>query len=326
MHMQAEQGATPVTALVSDAAFLEHRTHEGHPECPARLGATLAGIAQAVPETALLRLAPRPAADEDLLRGHTATYLETVRAEVAAGRATLSTGDTDLSARSEAVARLAAGAGLTALDAVFDGRVRNAFCAVRPPGHHATRDRGMGFCLFNNVAVAARYAQQRHGVTRVLIVDWDVHHGNGTQDIFYEDPTVFFFSLHQWPLYPGTGAVTETGAGAGAGFTLNRGLAAGATGAEALAAFELDLYPAMARFQPELVLLSAGFDAREDEPLSNLEWTDAEFGRLTRGLMDLADRHAGGRLVSFLEGGYNLAGLARAAGEHVRVLAGGAPR
>jgi acetoin utilization deacetylase AcuC-like enzyme len=198
--------------------------------------------------------------------------------------------------------------------------VRNAFAAVRPPGHHATADAGMGFCVFNNVAIGARYAQRRHGLARVLIVDWDVHHGNGTQAIFYDDPSVFYFSIHQRPHYPGTGRANQTGTGAGQGFTLNCPLAAGSGGREARAAFLDRLVPAMRDFRPELVLVSAGFDARVGDPLGGLVLTDDDFADLTGIAMDIAAEYAGGRLVAALEGGYNLPGLAAAAGAHVRRL------
>jgi acetoin utilization deacetylase AcuC-like enzyme len=209
---------------------------------------------------------------------------------------------------------------LNAVDAVVPGSARNAFCAVRPPGHHATPNRGMGFCLFNNVAVAARHAQRKHGLERVLIVDWDVHHGNGTQDIFYSDPSVFFFSTHQWPLYPGTGRADETGEGAGLGTTMNYPFPAGAGRAEILGAVRNSLLPAAERFHPDLVLISAGFDSRIGDPLGRFTLTDGDFADLTRAAMEIADRYAGGRVVSVLEGGYSPEGLARAAAAHVETL------
>ncbi|MDA0577960.1 MAG: histone deacetylase [Verrucomicrobia bacterium] len=310
------------TGLVTAAAYAEHNAVDWHPECPARLRAVLDGIARAVPESALVRIEPRMATHEELALCHPGHYVDLVRTEVAAGFGTLSTGDTDVGPRSYDVARLAVGGGLAAVDAVFGGHVHNAFCAVRPPGHHASEARGMGFCVFNNVAVAARYAQQKHGAKRVLIVDWDVHHGNGTQDLFFEDDSVYFFSTHEWPLYPGTGAQGETGAGAGKGYTCNRCFPAGTGGAALRAAFCEKLLPAMERFAPDLVLISAGFDARKDEPISNLQLDDADFAELTGIVMEIAERHAGGRLVSSLEGGYGLPGLASAAGAHVRRLTG----
>jgi len=268
----------------------------------------------------LARLEPRAATEDELLLCHTRPYLETARRDIASGRLWLSTGDTDIGPNSWEVAARAAGSVLNAVDAVLAGHARNAFCAVRPPGHHATASRGMGFCIFNNVALAARYAQRRHGVGRVLIVDWDVHHGNGTQDIFYTDPSVFFFSTHQWPLYPGTGRADETGAGPGEGTTMNFPFPAGSGRAEILGAVEQSLVPAMDSFRPELVLISAGFDSRIDDLLGRFTLTDGDFADLTAAVVGIAERHAHGRVVSVLEGGYNLAGLASAAATHVAAL------
>jgi acetoin utilization deacetylase AcuC-like enzyme len=258
--------------------------------------------------------------------GHTADYLRLAEQEINRGARELSTGDTTVSGRSWKAALRATGAGLNAVDAVMEQRVSNAFCPVRPPGHHATTRRGMGFCIVNHIAIAARYAQRRWNLERVLIIDWDVHHGNGTQDIFYEDPSVFYFSTHQSPHYPGTGAARERGRGAGEGTTLNCPLAAGAGRAEIFAAFEEELAPAMEIFRPELILISAGFDSRIDDPLGDFLLSDADFTDLTALAANLARKHASGRLVSMLEGGYNLAGLASAALSHVRALQAAAPR
>jgi acetoin utilization deacetylase AcuC-like enzyme len=204
----------------------------------------------------------------------------------------------------------------------MEGRAQNAFCVVRPPGHHSSSDRGMGFCIFNNVALAARYAQRRHGLDRVLIADWDVHHGNGTQDIFYADGSVFFFSTHQHPWYPGTGRAEETGEGAGRGATLNCPFPAGSGRAEIMGAFRRKLLPAAADFKPDLVLISAGFDSRAGDPLGGFTLSDGDFAELTALLLEVADTYAGGRVVSVLEGGYSLEGLAAAAVAHVKALAG----
>jgi acetoin utilization deacetylase AcuC-like enzyme len=224
-----------------------------------------------------------------------------------------------VSNRSWEVALRAVGSGFAAVDAVVEQRAKNAFCLVRPPGHHATASEGMGFCILNSIALAARYAQRRHGLSRVLIVDWDVHHGNGTHDIFYEDGSVFFFSTHQWPLYPGTGHSSETGAGAGEGKTMNFPLPALSGAKEIFPAFD-KLAVAMESFRPELVLISAGFDSRVDDPLGHFQLTDADFAELTRRMIALAKQHASGRVVSMLEGGYNLQGLASAAAAHVQAL------
>ena len=219
------------------------------------------------------------------------------------------------------IARLAVGGTFEAIDAVMDGRVDAAFCPVRPPGHHAERDQAMGFCLFGNVAAAARYAQDTYGLERVAIVDWDVHHGNGTQHIFQEDPTVFYFSIHQFPHYPWrSGGIEEIGEGAGRGATLNAPMEAGSGDAEYLRVFDERLLPALAKYEPEFVLVSAGFDAHEDDPLSGVRVTQSGFVEMTRRVMDIAGTHAGGRLVSVLEGGYNLEGLAACVEVHLRAL------
>jgi acetoin utilization deacetylase AcuC-like enzyme len=266
---------------------------------------------------------PRPATDTELLRCHTADYLRVVRDDAAAGRRQLSTGDTPLSQRSVETALLAAGGVLAAVDAVMTGRVANAAAIVRPPGHHATPARGMGFCLFNNVALAARHALAVHGISRVLVADWDVHHGNGTQDQFYADGSVLFFDTHQSPLYPGTGHRDETGEGPGRGRIMNRPFPAGAGRDEVVGAFRDELVPAADAFRPQLVLVSAGYDSRVGDPLGGFRLTDDDFVELTRIVRGIADRHANGRLVSTLEGGYALEGLAAAAAAHVRALVDG---
>jgi len=225
-----------------------------------------------------------------------------------------------LSEESARVAALAAGGVLAAVDAVAEGRVRNAFCAVRPPGHHARRDKAMGFCIYNNVAIAARYAQKKHGLPRVLIVDWDVHHGNGTQEMFYDDPTVLYFGVHRHPFYPGTGGAEERGAGRGLGFTVNVPLAAGAGDAEFAAAFRDRMEPAAREFRPDLVLISAGFDAHEADPLGGMKMTPAGYADLTRIVRRVAQATARGRIVSVLEGGYDLDGLAASVEAHLRAL------
>jgi acetoin utilization deacetylase AcuC-like enzyme len=312
----------PATALLADPIFREHLAGREHPERPERFDAVMRGLRQAGLLERLSRVDPRAATEEELLLCHTPEYLRTARQDVLSGRPSLSTGDTDITANSWDVAAQAAGGVLNAVDAVVAGTARNAFCAVRPPGHHASAGRGMGFCIFNHAALAARYAQRRYGLERALIVDWDVHHGNGTEQIFYSDPTVFFFSTHQWPLYPGTGRADETGAGAGVGTTMNFPFPAGSGRQEILGAVENSLAPAAERFRPDLVVISAGFDSRLGDPLGRFTLTDRDFTDLTRAVMEIAARHAGGRVVSVLEGGYNLDGLASAAAAHVEAMCG----
>jgi len=310
----------PTTALLADPVFREHLAGREHPERGERFDAVVRGLREAGLLERLARVDARAATEEELLLCHTAEYLRTAKNDVLSGRPYLSTGDTDITANSWDVAAAAVGGVLNAVDAVVSGGSRNAFCAVRPPGHHASGGRGMGFCIFNNAALAARYAQRRHGLERALIVDWDVHHGNGTQDIFYRDPTVFYFSTHQWPLYPGTGRANETGEGAGVGTTMNFPFPARSGREEILGAVQNSLEPAAERFRPDLVVISAGFDSRVGDPLGRFTLTDGDFADLTRAVMEIAARHAGGRVVSVLEGGYNLDGLACAAAAHVETL------
>lgn len=309
------------TALVADPIYREHLAgHSGHPERPERYDAVVRALERSGLMRDLKRVPSRPASESELRLCHTPEYLRIARRDVESGMPYLSTGDTDIGPNTWEVAECAAGGVLNAVDAVMSGAVRNAFCVVRPPGHHANAGRGMGFCLFNNIAIAARYAQRKHGIERVLIIDWDVHHGNGTQDIFYSDPSVFFFSTHQWPLYPGTGRADETGEGAGEGTTMNFPFPAGSGRAEILGAVQHSLEPKMRDYRPDLVLISAGFDSRMGDLLGEFTLTDQDFADLTHAAMEMADAYAGGRVVSVLEGGYNLSGLASASLRHVETL------
>jgi acetoin utilization deacetylase AcuC-like enzyme len=316
----AKAAATTGTGLVLSPHYGEHDTGTGHPERAARLTALLDELKREGLLQRCTPISPYPANDEALLRCHSPRYLHTVERDVAYGNAWLSTGDTAICEHSEAVARLAAGGVMAAVDAVLTGQVRNAFAPVRPPGHHAEPSRGMGFCIFNNVAVAARHAQANHGLERVLIVDWDVHHGNGTAAIFRSDPSVLLFNTHQWPLYPGTGRASDRGEGAGEGFTINCPLPARSGGEAVLTALRSQLLRAAEAFQPQLVLISAGFDGRIGDPLADFRLSDADYAALTREVIAIAERHCQGRLVSALEGGYALEGLASAAAAHVGAL------
>jgi acetoin utilization deacetylase AcuC-like enzyme len=310
------------TALLADPLYKRHKPGPGHPERPERFDAVVSGLERAGLLPRMPRVPSRAATVDEVAACHSREYIDIVERSVARGDTRLITGDTDICRESLRVALHAAGGVLNAVDAVMEGRARNAFCVVRPPGHHATRERGMGFCIFNNVAIAARYAQKRHGAGRVLIADWDVHHGNGTQDIFYADGSVFFFSTHQYPWYPGTGRADETGEGAGRGTTLNCPFPAGSGREEILGAFEKELLPAARGFQPDLVLISAGFDSRKGDPLGRFTLSDRDFTDLTRLVLEIAAGHAGGRVVSVLEGGYHPDGLAAAAAAHVEALCG----
>jgi acetoin utilization deacetylase AcuC-like enzyme len=308
------------TGFVFHPIYKEHIAGVDHPECPERLDAILSALTAEGLEDRLLKLTPREATREEITACHTPAYVALAQEEIARGEAVLSTGDTHVSTLSWKAALYSAGAAETAIDAVLEGKIKNAFCAVRPPGHHACPDKGMGFCIFNNVAIAARYAQRKHKVGKVVIVDWDVHHGNGTQEIFYEDRSVFYFSTHLFPWYPGTGYTEEKGAGAGAGSTMNCPFWAGAGINEMRPAFTERLVPAMEKFKPELVLVSAGFDGHEEDPLGRLKLTDAGFVELTQIVLNIARQHAEGRLVSLLEGGYNLETLGRTVAGHIRAL------
>ena len=309
------------TAVLYTPSFLEHETGVTHPENPHRVSLiknTLETL------TDLHWLEPTQAQEVDILRCHTPEHLELVHLACddakKYGRAALDL-DTPVSAGSWNAALLASGGALNAIDSVMAGESENAFVLVRPPGHHATQDRAMGFCLFNNVAVGARYIQQKHNLERILIVDWDVHHGNGTQDIFYSDPSVFYYSLHQFPHYPGTGSRSETGSGAGRGYTLNVPLAGGTSAASHIQAFQDGLTTLLSRFQPDFILISAGFDAHQFDPLGDMNLSDQDFMTLTKMLKRVAEEHCQGRLVSLLEGGYNLETLPQTVASHVRALA-----
>jgi acetoin utilization deacetylase AcuC-like enzyme len=305
----------PVTFFYDDI-FLEHRTPEGHPERPDRLRFLRDHLRQSALAGELLWRSPAALGPEQLGTVHTDEHIAWIRQSCAQGGGMLDEGDTHASERSWEAASRAAGAVLEAVDCVLGEGGTAAFCAVRPPGHHAERDRAMGFCLFNNVALGARHARKAHGRKKVAILDWDVHHGNGTQHIFEDDPAVLYVSLHEYPFYPGTGARRERGRGAGEGFTLNIPLPAGSGEERYREAFELEILPLLGHFRPELLLISAGFDAHRDDPLGGMRLTDASFARFTALIRDVAP------VVSVLEGGYNLQALARSVESHLAVLAG----
>lgn len=299
--------------LYSDE-FLNHRPPEGHPERPERLRHLLRHLTQSELWQKLTHIQPTSASEADLVRAHTPEHYLFVRRTCEAGGGLLDEGDTHAVRESFGVAMLAAGAVNTAIDAVVENKVHAAFCAVRPPGHHAGRDKPMGFCLFNNVAVAARYAQHKHGLKKIAILDWDVHHGNGTQHIFEDDPTVFYISLHQYPFYPGTGARDERGIGEGKGFTLNFPLPAGTGEARYIEALRGEIVPTLRQYKPDMLIISAGFDAHKDDPLGGMRLTGNSFARMTEIVRDIAP------VVSVLEGGYNLEALGKSVEAHLQTL------
>jgi acetoin utilization deacetylase AcuC-like enzyme len=304
--------------------YLEHDMGIYHPESPGRLRAILGRLETTGLLPQLVQIDPHPP-DQDwigswIAQVHAPAYLKELRERMPdQGRVALDA-DTSMSPGSLRAAYLAVGGALSASDAIVEGRVKNAFCAVRPPGHHAESTHAMGFCFFNNVAIAARYLQKRHGLERVAIVDWDVHHGNGTQHAFYEDPSVFFFSTHQYPYYPGTGKADETGAGRGVGYTKNVPMPAGMGDAEYRRAFETVLRPALTRYRPDAVIISAGFDAHRDDPLAGMNVSTEGYGALSRVVTEIAGEVCQGRILSCLEGGYNLDALAASVEQHLRVL------
>ena len=304
------------TLLYTHPSCLEHDPGQYHPESPARLRSVLAALAG--PEFAALQRRAAPAADmEDLTRVHPPRFVERLLAAVPSAGQVAIDADTVMSPQSGEAALRAAGAVAAAVDAVLGGEGDNAFCAVRPPGHHACPSRAMGFCLFNNVAIGALRARQMHGLARVAVIDFDVHHGNGTQDCFWDDGTLFYGSTHQSPFYPGTGAANETGA---AGNIVNVPLPP-MSGSQAFRlGMTRTLLPALEAFAPELLLISAGFDAHRADPLAQLLLDEADYTWITERLLEIAQRHAGGRVVSTLEGGYDLVALGASAAAHVRVL------
>lgn len=319
-----KQSKTGITMLY-DARFELHDPGPGHPEQASRVSAIVEQLKHNVQLKDYLRWPAFSAAKrEDLLRVHSPTYLDLLDKEQASVKPgqyrQLSTGDTMLSQHSLTVATLATGAVMAGVDAVMTSPSPVAFALVRPPGHHATRDRGMGFCLVNHIAVATRYAQQRYGIQRILIIDIDVHHGNGTQDIFYADSSVFYFSAHQHPLYPGSGRPSEAGVGQGVGYTMNLDVPPGSSELRVLQAIEHRLGSAMEQFQPELIMVSAGLDAHAGDTLGALQYSDAGYAALAKAIKQLAVHYSQGRMVWVLEGGYVPANNAKAVEAITRAL------
>jgi acetoin utilization deacetylase AcuC-like enzyme len=309
------------TGLVYGEVYLKHETGHRHPEKPQRLTAIIENLEATGLLDKLVLIKPAPAERSVLELCHTSSYIDEFKSAVEHSDPFLHTPECILSPATFEVALCAVGGVLTGIDRVMEGTVGNCFCAVRPPGHHAESYRAMGFCFFNNVAIAARYLQQQHGIERILIVDWDVHHGNGTQYMFDKDPTIYFISFHQDPsfCYPGTGKGSETGYGQGKGFTRNFPMPVGAGEEEYVKVLE-SVEQEMEKFRPQFVLISAGFDAHEADPLAHLKLTTAGYEELTRRIKSIAEGYAEGRVVSVLEGGYNLEALAESVEKHIRVL------
>ena len=306
--------------LIHSDLFQEHLTGPGHPEQPQRLRAVLARLGSDGLTQQLDQLAPKPATDPQLQRVHPQAYLERVRSAAEGGQIWVDSPDAPLCLQSERVARHAAGAALQAVDQVLEGHWQRAFVAARPPGHHAEESLAMGFCLFNNAVLAARHARAAHALERVAIIDWDVHHGNGTQHLLEEDGNIFYGSLHQSPHYPGTGLATDRGRGDGEGATLNCPLPPGTGDKHWRRAFEREILPALEDFAPELVIVSAGFDAHELDPLSDIDLHEESYAAFTHELLQATADCAGGRMISLLEGGYHLDALASSAAAHVAAM------
>lgn len=308
-------------AIVYHPDYLTHKTGLDHPESPDRLKAVIRRLDETGFLKKLILIEPNPAREEEILLVHSKRHFEAIKNAWDNGGTTL-TPDTPISEESYRIALLAAGGVLTGIDKIMAKEIDNGMALVRPPGHHATPDKAMGFCLFNNVAIGAKYLQKKYGIAKVLIVDWDLHHGNGTQDAFYEDPTVLYFSIHQYPHYPGTGSAREKGEGKGAGFTINVPVMGDTPADEFMKKFKDALYDKAIEFSPDFILISAGFDAHKDDPLGNLMLTEASYAEMTKIILDIANTCCQGRVLSALEGGYNLNALAISVEAHLRAMIG----
>ena len=312
------------TGFVYHPIYLRHDTGRYHPESPDRLLAIEGSLKKSGVYDQLIRIDPpsNPRLDVErwIGRVHQSGHMQRIRECIPSAGQVYLDPDTPISPLSYQVGQLAVEGMLIAADKVMAGGVAHAFCALRPPGHHAESNRAMGFCLFNNVAVCARYLQERYGLKNIAIIDWDVHHGNGTQQVFYEDSSVLYFSIHQFPLYPGTGTERKTGAGPGRGYTINCPQPPGKGDDEYVGIFEKILVPALKSFVPDFILISAGFDAHREDPLAGMQVSESGFGELTRIVKASADALCQGRIVSCLEGGYNLGALARSVEQHLLTL------
>ena len=308
------------TGFLTDHRFMEHDTGPGHPECSERISFTLDYLKTQPWFKQLKPFASRSASMDAVMAVHDKQYIRRAEEVCRSGNAYLDSMDVCVCPASYDIALLAAGSALQLADELMGGHIDNGFALLRPPGHHAENGMALGFCLFNNIAILARYLQNKHGLDKIAIVDWDVHHGNGTQHIFEEDPTVLYISTHQFPYYPGTGNYNEVGIGRGTGYTLNCPMPAGATDQDYEAVFQQQILPKLDQFKPECILISAGFDAHHADPLAGINLSTDFFGWMTRQLMEKAALHCPNNILSLLEGGYNLQALAHCVGIHLRTL------
>ena len=309
------------TGILYDDRFLDHDAGAGHPERRERLESAIKHLRGQPWFSELSAISPRAAEREWIEQVHDDQYIRRAGEACRRGLPFLDVADVGICADSCDIAYLAAGGAMELADKMLAGDIRNGFSLSRPPGHHAERNMALGFCLFNNVAVLARYLQKQHGLDKILILDWDVHHGNGTQHTFEDDPSVLYVSTHQYPYYPGTGAASETGVGRGAGATVNCPMPAGATDTDYEKAFSERILPEINKFKPEAVIISAGFDAHRDDPLAQINLSTDFFSWMSERMMEVADTHAGGRIISMLEGGYNVNQLPLCIEAHLKVLA-----
>jgi len=307
------------TGLVYHTDYLSHDTGF-HPEKRERLISIMDYLKEHNLIDKLAQIEPDLASRKWIEEIHSPGYIDQAKSACLSGKAILDYGDTVICPKSFNAALRAAGGALAAADWVMEKKVDNAFAAVRPPGHHAEKAQAMGFCIFNNIAIAARYLQKKYGLGKIFILDWDVHHGNGTQHSFEEDPTVFYCSLHQYPHYPGTGSSQETGRGKGKGFTLNIPMSAGSEEQDYIIAFNEEIVPAANQFSPDFILISAGFDAHQEDPLAGIRLSDDTYYQMSKMMKDVAISACSGRIISFLEGGYNLQALSRSVGAHLRAF------